>query len=125
MGTDWVKLERFRSLLEDHRERFLERCFRPQDVVWTVAGAHEGPLPTLSAVAESWAAKEAFLKSLASDVKRVPYRDVVLVRGADGRLALTLYGDAREAWRRTSARTLKVTVSSTETRAQAWVVLED
>ena len=38
---------------------------------------------------------------------------------------LTLYGDAREAWRRTSARTLKVTVSSTETRAQAWVVLED
>jgi len=125
MGTDWVALERFRSLLMDHRERFLERCFRPKDVVWEVAEEKPGTLPTPTAVAVSWAAKEAFLKSLDSDVKRLPYRDIVLVRGADGRLELALHGAAREAWARTRARTLKVTVSSTETRAQAWVVLED
>lgn len=110
IGTDIVELERIAELLENQGPRFLERCFRPDEV-----GRNGDDIDHLR-IAEAWAAKEAFLKALGTRVRQVPYRDIeVVVSG--GIAGLRLHGCAAEVLAGVGGcRTL---LSSSHSRSQA------
>ena len=107
------------NLVGDHPVRFLERCFRPDDV----ARNRSGGFGSAEGLADSWAAKEAFLKALGTDVQHIPYRDIELTKDPRGQLVLNLYGEAREAGRRAGVGSIQVDISHTPVGALAWVVL--
>lgn len=89
IGIDAAEADRLAGLLGSHPDRFLDRCFRDGDIA-REAGADGMVDPERVAVA--WAAKEAALKALGGELRRLPYRDVECVRGADGGLELKLHG---------------------------------
>jgi holo-[acyl-carrier protein] synthase len=116
IGIDLVAVDRLALLMERHGDRFLARCFRnssPAD-----AGRD------LADLAGRWAAKEAFLKALGSDVRGVPYRDIEIGRDKAGAPVITTHGRARLALAATGARRVHLSIGPGADYAVATVVLE-
>ncbi len=120
VGVDIVVVERIAALLEEHGSRFLERCFRPAER----ALAEGRGARAAAALAARWAAREAFLKALGTDVRHLPYRDVEVVREAAGPVRLELHGRAREAFAARGGRATHLSISHERDHAVAVVVIE-
>ena len=90
LGTDIVSVPRMAELVQRHGERFLNRCFRPEEIAW----ANSRGLGRAASIAGRWAAKEAFLKALGRSVGHVPYGDIEVVRSTEGPVSLRLHGRA-------------------------------
>ena len=121
VGTDLVELGRMSGLLGEHPQRFLERCFRPGDLARSAPTGSDAS----EFLAGSWAAKEAFLKALGTQLRHIPYRDIELVSNSGVGLRLNLYGVAKNAARQAGVGTMNVSISRTSVAALALVVLED
>ncbi|MBU8871939.1 MAG: holo-ACP synthase [Gemmatimonadales bacterium] len=119
VGTDLVEVDRIEALLGQHPVRFLDKYFRPGDLARSSANSST----SVGSMAESWAAKEAFLKALGTEVRKIPYRDVELISSCGGTLSLNLYGMAENAARQSGVCSIRVSVSSTPAAAVALVVL--
>jgi len=119
LGTDIVAVARIAGLVERHGARFLDRVFRPGEQA--VLG-RAGPAAA-AALAARWAAKEAFVKALGPQAAAVPYRDVEVVRAADGVPGLRLHGAAAAALARRGASGALVSLSHEREFALATVVL--
>jgi len=121
IGTDIVSTRRMADLLQRHGARFLERCFRPGDLV--VSG--RGDIPEPGHVAGRWAAKEAFLKALGADVRGIPYRDIEVRRLTKGPVSIALHGKALSAVNRLGGQRIHLTISHERDYAVATVLVED
>jgi holo-[acyl-carrier protein] synthase len=115
VGLDLVELERVRRVWQAHPERFLTRCFTPDEVAF--ACSHRDPVPALAA---RFAAKEAFQKTFPTTIG---WRDVAVRRGANGAPTLVFADDvaerlASEGWR------AHVSLTHGRDHAAAVVVLE-
>jgi len=115
VGLDLVELARVRRAWEAHGDRFLRRCFTPDEA--ELAARRADPVPALAA---RFAAKEAFQKTWPETLS---WRDVGVVNGADGapRLAFSARVAARmasEGWR------AHVSLTHARYHAAAVVVLE-
>jgi holo-[acyl-carrier protein] synthase len=119
LGTDIVSIARIAALVERHGPRFLDRVFRPgeQAVLARVGTA------AMAGLAARWAAKEAFVKALGPRATGVPYRDVEVVRGADGEPRLRLHGAAARALVAAGATAAHVSLSHERDHAIATVIL--
>ncbi len=115
VGLDLVELERIRRVWQAHPERFLTRCFTPEEVAF--ARSHRDPVPALAA---RFAAKEAFQKTWPVTIG---WRDVAVQRSARGVPSLVF---APEVARRLENEGWRAHVSLTHARghAAAVVVLE-
>ena len=120
IGTDIVSVKRMAELLQRHGPRFLERCFRPGDLIVPQTGDHPEP----SHLAGRWAAKEAFLKALGADVRGIPYRDIEIRRSPEGPVGLTLHGKALSAVNRAGGQRVHLTISHEREYAVATVLVE-
>ncbi len=120
LGIDIVSVARIASLRERHGPRFLERCFRPDEIALARARGPRGD----EVLASRWAAKEAFVKALGGPGLRVPLRDVEVVRGQDGAPTLRLHGAAAAALAAAGAARALVSLSHEHDHAVATVVLE-
>ena len=120
IGTDIVSVGRMADLVERHGERFRERCFRSREL----AVGESGDLPDAGHVAGRWAAKEAFLKALGTDVRGIPYRDIEVRKTAPGPVGLVLHGKALEAMNRVGGRTAHLSISHEREFAVATVLVE-
>ena len=107
VGVDIVSVGRVERLLLRHGQRFLARCFGPEELP---AGRDGRPRFDFAAqVAGRWAVKEACLKALgclaapgnpagpAGDVRGIPYRDIEVRRAAGGAPFVLLHGLAAAA----------------------------
>ncbi len=121
LGNDLVAVARIARLLESHPERFLERCFRPDEVA--LADSRRGDART-AALAARWAAKEACIKALGAGAASVPYRDVEVVRSPDGPVSLRLHGEAARLLERMGGRGTRVSLSHDGGLALATVIIE-
>jgi holo-[acyl-carrier protein] synthase len=92
LGTDIVTVARIADLVGRHGDRFLNRCFWPDEIQLAQSHGPDGD----ASLAGRWAAKEAFLKALGRSVSHIPYRDVEVVESSDGTLMLQLHGKALE-----------------------------
>ncbi len=121
IGTDIVSTRRMADLLQRHGTRFLDRCFRPGDLVVSTRGDNPEP----GHVAGRWAAKEAFLKALGADVRGIPYRDIEVRRSPEGPVSIALHGKALTAVNRLGGQRVHLTISHERDYAVAMVLVED
>lgn len=88
IGVDIVTVSRVDRLIASGGRRFLERWFRPAEVVACLASAE-----TAHRAAAHLAAKEATFKSLhAPSAGPVPWRDIEVVAGAGAQPTVVLHG---------------------------------
>lgn len=92
LGTDIVSVGRMNDLLQRYEEKFLQRCFREDEISWILSRGRG----KAASAAVRWAAKEAFLKALGRSVAHVPYGDIEVVRQPEGPVSLALHGRAAE-----------------------------
>jgi len=122
IGTDLVSVRRMEAMLDRHGDRFIARCFRRDEIPVPEPGHPPGNQS--EAVALHWAAKEAFLKALGTDVSGIPYRDIEVVQTAAGPTAIILHGRARTAMERSDGRRLHLSTGQARGFAVAWVLIE-
>ena len=120
LGTDIVAVERIAALIDRHGDRFLQRVFHPAELEL----ARERGAAAAATLAARWAAREALLKALGRPIGGIPYRDVEVVRGADGPVSLHLHGRAAQAAADLGASRVHLSLSHERAYAVATVVLE-
>ncbi|MGD2134975.1 MAG: holo-ACP synthase [Gemmatimonadales bacterium] len=120
LGLDLIDVARVRRLLARKGERALARLLTEDERQYCVAQAEPA-----RHVAGRLAAKEAAYKALTTDREAgwIGWREVEVVRGADGRPALELYGRATEAAGRLGVRSMMVSLTHSREAAAAVVLL--
>jgi holo-[acyl-carrier protein] synthase len=93
-GSDLIDIRRVEKVLERHGERFIRRCFTPEEIAKAerrrAAGTH------IATYAKRFAAKEACAKALGTGFNRgVFMKDIGVVNAPGGQPALVLTGGAR------------------------------
>ncbi len=115
VGVDIIEIERVRAALDRHGDRFLRHVFLDREVGY--CSTRRDPPRHYAA---RFAAKEAVVKALA--VKRSMtflWRDIEILRNADGAPAVRLTGRARRLADARRVRSLKVSLSHSDTHAVA------
>jgi len=121
LGTDLVEVARVADVAARHGDRFLQRCFRPDEIAYV---ASRGPRAGTASLAARWAAKEACLKALGAAAPAIPYRDIEVVRGAGGAVGLKLHGRAARALDELGGRRLLLSLTHDAGLAAATVIIE-
>ena len=116
IGTDLVDIERFRRSLE-RTPGLRERLFRPDERAY--AEQRNDPVERY---AGRFAAKEAALKALGLGLGGMAMYDIEVVRAESGSPALRLHGEAAAVAAGAGVADWLVTISHTDTVAQAVVV---
>jgi holo-[acyl-carrier protein] synthase len=89
-GIDIVEVPRIARMLEEHGERFLDRCFTAAERAYCLAGKRRD-----EHLAARFAAKEAVLKALGTGWKDgIAWTDVEIVRDQSGAPSVRLHGAA-------------------------------
>lgn len=116
LGIDAVELERIASSLEEHGQRFLDKCFTKEEQASAARG--EGPVPFY---AGRFAAKEAVLKALGTGWGQgLGFAQVEILRSPSGAPEVRLHGPA--AARAAALGITRLLVSITHTRRDATAV---
>jgi holo-[acyl-carrier protein] synthase len=119
IGTDLVRVERLRPMLERHGSRLLERLLHPEE---------RAELPTTRPegfVARRFAAKEALAKALGCGVGRdMALKEARVTHDAAGRPGFALSGAAARTAARLGVTRIHLSISDEHDYAQAFVVLE-
>lgn len=116
IGTDLVDIDRFRGVLT-RTPGIRDRLFCEAELEYAdTSGDPARPL------AARFAAKEAVLKSLGSGLGAMAFKEIEVVRHDDGRPELVLHGAAVDFASSKGAGRFLVTLSHTDTLAQAVVV---
>jgi len=116
VGIDLVDIDRFRRVLE-RTPGMRQRLFLPAELHY--ADASGDPARPLAA---RFAAKEALLKSLKAGLGAMRFADIEVVRHDDGHPELVLHGGAVAFARRQGAARFEISMSHTDTMAEAIVV---
>lgn len=97
IGTDLTSIDRVAEVLERHDQRFIERCFSPEERQKVETAAASDPRRRAAGYAKRWAAKEACAKALGLGIREDIYlRDMVVTNTPAGQPALTLQGGAKD-----------------------------
>jgi holo-[acyl-carrier protein] synthase len=118
IGVDAVDVGRFRAVLA-RRPRLVGRLFTDGERSYASRTADPGPR-----LAARFAAKEAVLKALGVGIGAAAFRDVEVVRGADGVPRLALAGRAAALARAQGVRRWHLSLTHTDLVAVASVLAE-
>ncbi len=119
IGSDIVEVARIRLAVERHGDRFLQRCFRPDEIALAARRGAQGA----ATLASRWAAKEAFVKALGA-AGPIAYRDIEVVHRDGGPATLRLHGLAAAALRERGGGNVLLSLSHEREIALAVVVLD-
>ena len=121
LGTDLVETARLRRMIDDHGERFLDRCFTPAERAYCDRSAKR----RVEHLAGRFAAKEAVLKVLGTGWSGgIAWTDLEILPDAKGRPVLTVGGEAGKVADRLGIVRWHVSISHVETHATATAVGE-
>ncbi|MDG2028560.1 MAG: holo-ACP synthase [Acidimicrobiales bacterium] len=116
IGTDLVDIDRFRAVLA-RTPGIADRMFRPEERAYA-----EKVADPAARLAARFAAKEATLKSLGLGLGGMNLADIEVVKHDDGRPELRLHDTAAAAAEAAGATRFLLTISHTDSLAQATVV---
>lgn len=116
IGTDLVDIDRFRAVLQ-RTPGMSDRLFCAGERAYA-----DGSGDPARPLAARFAAKEALLKSLGVGLGAMRFAEIEVIRHEDGRPELVLHGEAAEFARQKGAKRFLVSMSHTDTLAQAVVV---
>lgn len=117
-GIDIVSIERIVALVTDHTERFLERCYTPDERSY-----QSGSRRYHEHLAARFAAKEAVMKALGTGLDDgIRWTDVEVVRSPRGEPGLRLTGRAAQIAANRGIRRWLISLSHTSDLAFASVL---
>jgi holo-[acyl-carrier protein] synthase len=120
VGIDLVEVPRVREIIERWGERFIVRCFSPEEISYCRRRKNSAPH-----FAARFAVKEAFLKCLGVGLTGgVSMRDVAVVCSERGKPELRVIGKPFEVMKEKGISSACVSISHTERCATAIVTLE-
>lgn len=119
VGTDLVRVERLRPMLERHGHRLLERLLHPEELQQVPDVRPE------AFVARRFAAKEALAKALGCGVGRdMALNEACVIHDAAGRPGFALSGSVERTAARLGVLRIHLSISDERDYAQAFVVVE-
>lgn len=113
-GIDLIEIERVRSVIESHGERFLNRVFTAREL--EVLGGN------VESLAGRFAAKEAAAKALGCGIGDVAWKEIEILRGDVGQPELILHGQADVLAKKLGLANWSVSLSHSQSHAIAIVV---
>ena len=116
IGTDLVEIERFRTTLE-RTPGIRARTFTNDEQAY--ADAKHDPTERY---AVRWAAKEAVMKAMGVGLGEVAMHDIEVVKAENGAPSIRLHGTAATKSAELGITEWKITLTHTETLAQAIAV---
>lgn len=117
-GIDIVEIARIQRMIDDHSDRFLERCFTPEERF-----QGEGGRRYAEHIAARFAAKEAAMKAMGIGLTGgVAWTDFSIRPEPSGRPKLIIAGQAAPIAWRLGINEWHVSLSHTETVAVASVI---
>lgn len=117
IGTDITEIARIRLAVERQGERFLEKILTENEIGYCKKFKDSFPR-----YAGRFAAKEAILKALGSDLAHIAWHDIEILNNADGKPAATFHGKLRE---RLMKKIVHLSISHCDTHAVASAIIED
>ncbi len=127
MGSDLIDIRRVEKTLLKFGNRFIQRCFAPEEIAKAerrrAAGTH------IATYAKRFAAKEACSKALGTGFNHGVYmRDIAVINDQNGKPTLRLTNGAQERLRSMmpdgKTAIIHVTLTDEPPLAQAYVVIE-
>jgi holo-[acyl-carrier protein] synthase len=117
-GIDLVEIARIRGMVEEHGQRFLDRCFTPGEQAYNADSRRR-----FEHLAARFAAKEATLKALGTGLTGgIAWTDIEVVSSANGAPGLALGGAAATAASVLGITSWVISLSHTDTHAIASVL---
>ena len=114
VGIDMIEIDRVRSVLQKHPERFIHRVYTPAEAAFC-----RGRVPELAA---RFAAKEAVMKALGTGARSVAWREIEVLPDRRGKPLVYLYGGARARADHIGLEAIDISLSHLESFAIAAVV---
>ena len=118
IGIDIVKTRRIGHWLEDRK--LLEKYFNDDELA-LASSRHANAAQTLAA---RFAAKEAFGKALGTGLSNITLKDIIVYNDENGKPELKLTGTARDAFEKSGAAKIHISLSHEKDNAVAAVILE-
>jgi len=118
VGIDIVEIKRMERWLEN--PKLLERFFHSEEITFAFA-RNKGAALTLSA---RFAAKEAFGKALGTGLAEISLKDIMVINRENGKPDLILFGTALQAFEKSCANRVHISLSHERENAIAMIVLE-
>jgi holo-[acyl-carrier protein] synthase len=120
-GIDLVETGRIGQLLEEHGQRFLDRCFTPLEQRYCAASVKRH----VERLSGRFAAKEAVLKALGTGWRGgIAWTDIEIQSDPSGRPVVVLSGECRKIADAKQIRQWHVSISHIETHATASTIAE-
>lgn len=115
-GIDIVETSRIRQLIEEHAQRFLDRCYTPLEQEY----AARNPKRYVEHLAGRFAAKEAVLKVLGTGWRGgIAWTDIEILPEPSGQPKLTLTGECQRIAAQLGIARWHVSISHITTHATA------
>ncbi|MFP5306604.1 MAG: holo-ACP synthase [Gammaproteobacteria bacterium] len=119
VGVDILRVERMEKMLARHGRRLLQRLLAPAELREVRTRQN-----TARALAMCWAAKEAFVKALGTGFDGIGWKQVGVVREANGRPVLIFGRKMKARLKRERIGAARVSLSDDGGMVCAFVVLE-
>lgn len=117
-GIDLVEVARIRAMLDEHGQRFLDRCFTPAEQAYKADSRRR-----IEHLAARFAAKEAVLKALGTGLTGgIAWTDIEVVSTASGAPQIVLHGSARAAAASLGITSWVISLTHTDSLAMASVI---
>lgn len=120
IGIDLAEVDRIRSAIERHGQRFIDRIYTEKEIAYVERKANK-----YERYAARFAAKEAGMKAVGTGWKRgVRWRDFEVTNLPSGRPTLQLYGEAAKFAEQLGVRNIALSITHTAAEGMAIVILE-
>jgi len=113
-GIDLIEIERFKSAIDRHGDRLLNKVFTPREL------SDVGGKP--ASLAARFAAKEAVAKSLGTGIGPIGWQEIEILRADTGQPTLQLAGAAEQLALQHGLSNWSISLSHSQTHAVAVAV---
>ena len=117
IGVDQIDVRRVRSLLERSGNKFENRCFTVDEILYSKR--FSDPAKRLGA---RFAAKEAVMKSLGKGWREINWKEIEIIGG--GKPEVVLSGKAKEQAQKMNIFNIHISLSHEEDKAIAFAISE-
>ncbi len=118
MGMDLIQPSRIQAVLSRRGESFLRRVYTEEEISYSLRGKNK-----YQRLAARWAAKEAFLKAVGTELTGISMKDVEVIASGHGPPQIQLHGSAQKRAEKIGVERVLVSLSHSEDVAGATVLL--
>jgi holo-[acyl-carrier protein] synthase len=115
-GVDIIEIDRLEKIDPKIRDRFINRVFTPEEQLICKGNN--------ACLAGRFAGKEAVSKVLGTGIGEIHWRDIEILKNADGKPFLILHGKAKEKEMELGLREWSISISHNKTMAIAFVIAQ-